>query len=120
MKYRTLVILVVLIPAPLVACLWGSDTLEEERRQFPSVLELITGKFRRHSPAFYEWRIEDRKKRLKQEPENVDLYDDLAVAHEKTGQTDLAIETILKKEKISPGLYETYANLARSTFTPVV
>jgi hypothetical protein len=41
MKYRmrTLVILVVLFPAPLVACLWDSDTLEEERRQFPSVLE---------------------------------------------------------------------------------
>ena len=29
----------------------------------------------------------------------------------KLGQTDLAIETILKKEEISPGLYETYANL---------
>jgi len=113
MKYRmrTLVILVVLFPAPLVACLWDSDTLEEERRQFPSVLELITGKFHRHSPAFYEWRIEDRKKRLEQEPENVALYDDLAVAYEKTGQTDLAIETILKKEELSPGQYETYANL---------
>ena len=113
MKYRTrtLVILVLLIPVPLVACLWDSDTLEEERRQFPSVLELITGKFLRHSPAFYEWRIEDRKKRLEQEPDNVALYDDLAVAYEKTGQTDLAIETILKKEEISAGLYETYANL---------
>ncbi len=113
MKYRTktILLLIVLIPAPLAACLWDSDTLEEERRQFPSVLELITGKFLRHSPAFYEWRIEDRKKRLEQEPENVALYDDLAVAYEKTGQTDLAIETILKKEEISPGLYETYANL---------
>lgn len=113
MKYRTqtILLLIVLIPAPLAACLWDSDTLEEERRQFPSVLELITGKFLRHSPAFYEWRIADRKKRLIEEPENVALYDDLAVAYEKTGQTDLAIETILKKEEISPGLYETYANL---------
>jgi tetratricopeptide (TPR) repeat protein len=108
---RTLVILVVLLSAPLAACLWDSDTLEEERRQFPSVLELITGKFLRHSPAFYEWRIADRMKRLEQEPSNVALYDDLAVAYEKTGQTDLAIETMLKKEEISPGLYETYANL---------
>lgn len=110
-RTRTLVIILLLIPAPLFACLWDSDTLEEERRQFPSVLELITGKFLRHSPAFYEWRIEDRKKRIEKEPENVALYDDLAVAYEKTGQTDLAIETILKKEEISPGLYETYANL---------
>lgn len=113
MKYRTktILLLIVLIPAPLAACLWDSDTLEEERQQFPSVLELITGKFLRHSPAFYDWRIEDRKKRIEAEPDNVALYDDLAVAYEKTGQTDLAIETILKKEEISPGLYETYANL---------
>ena len=113
MKYRTktILLLIVLIPAPLAACLWDSDTLEEERKQFPTVLELITGKFLRHSPAFYEWRIEDRKKRLEEDPENVALYDDLAVAYEKTGQRDLAIETILKKEEISPGLYETYANL---------
>jgi len=110
-RKRMIVLLVVLIPAPLAACLWDSDTLEEERRQFPSVLELITGKFLRHSPAFYEWRIEDRKKRIEAEPDNVALYDDLAVAYEKTGQTDLAIETILKKEEIFPGLYETYANL---------
>jgi tetratricopeptide (TPR) repeat protein len=113
MKYRTraLLLLLVFSPAPLIACLWDSDTLEEERRQFPSVLELITGKFLRHSKAFYEWRIEDRKKRLASEPKNVALYDDLAVAYEKTGQTDLAIETILRKEEIEPGLYETYANL---------
>jgi len=113
MKYRTriLIALLALMPGPLAACLWDSDTLEEERRQFPSVLELITGKFLRHSPAFYEWRIEDRKKRIEQEPEDVSLYDDLAVAYEKSGQTNLAIETILKKEEISPGLYETYANL---------
>lgn len=113
MKYqtRTILLLIVLIPAPLAACLWDSDTLEEERRQFPTVLELITGKFLRHSPAFYEWRIANRKKRIEKESDNVALYDDLAVAYEKTGRTALAIETILKKDEISPGLYETYANL---------
>jgi tetratricopeptide (TPR) repeat protein len=113
MKYRTrmILLLIVLMPAPLAACLWDSDTLEEERRQFPTVLELITGKFLRHSPAFYDWRIADRKRRIEKEPDNVALYDDLAVAYEKSGQTELATETILKKEEISPGLYETYANL---------
>jgi tetratricopeptide (TPR) repeat protein len=117
-RTKTILLLVVLIPTPLAACLWDSDTLaerrmlEEEREQFSTVvLNLITGKFRRHSPAMYEWRIADRKKRLIEEPENVALYDDLAVAYEKTGQTDLAIETILKKDKIRPGLYETHANL---------
>src|SRR4029078_4407708 len=31
--------------------------------------------------------------------------------YEKTGQHEKAIETILIKEKIKPGLYETYSNL---------
>jgi len=31
------------------ACLWDSDTLQMERLRFPGVLEIITGKFVRHS-----------------------------------------------------------------------
>lgn len=44
---------VVIAPA-LVACLWDYDTLAMERSRFPSTLELITGKFLRHSPEFYQ------------------------------------------------------------------
>ncbi len=32
-------------PAVAVACLWDVDTLRMEQSRFPSVLELITGKF---------------------------------------------------------------------------
>jgi tetratricopeptide (TPR) repeat protein len=95
----------------VVACLWDYDTLWEERAQFPGVLELITGKFIRHSTKFYEWRIENRKERLAQEPNNLALYDDLAVAYDKTGNQAQAIATILKKESLEPGKYETAANL---------
>ena len=95
----------------VVACLWDYDTLREERAQFPKVLELITGNFIRHSTKFYEWRIENRKERLAQEPNNLALYDDLAVAYDKTGNQAQAIATILKKESLEPGKYETAANL---------
>jgi tetratricopeptide (TPR) repeat protein len=104
----------VLLPASAVACLWDYDTLQMERNRFPSALELITGKFLRHTPEFYDWRISDRLKKLKYDPENLAYYDDLAVAYEKTGQHEKAIETILIKDKKKPGLYETEANL--STF----
>jgi tetratricopeptide (TPR) repeat protein len=100
-----------LLPAALSACLWDLDTLEMERSRFPSTLELISGKFLRHSPEFYNWRIQDRQAKLYLEPDNLAYYDDLAVAYDKTGQHDKAIETILKKEAKKPGLYETYANL---------
>jgi tetratricopeptide (TPR) repeat protein len=100
-----------LTPTVLHACLWDYDTLKMERARFPTTLELITGKFLRHSPEFYQWRIEDRQRRLYTELDNLALYDDLAVAYHKLGRNDKAIETILLKEQKHPDLYETYANL---------
>jgi len=99
------------MPAGLLACLWDYDTLKQERSRFPDALELITGKFLRHSREFYKWRIADRKARLEKEPDTLALYDDLAVAYDKVGEHQKAIDTILAKEKSSPGLYQTEANL---------
>lgn len=105
-----LTLLIVLLPSVAVACLWDYDTLLAERSRFPSVLELITGKFLRHSPEFYEWRIKDRQQKLASDPENLAYLDDLAVAYDKLGKQDLAIELMEKKEQLKPGLYETAAN----------
>ena len=93
------------------ACLWDHDTLLMERRRFPTVVELISGKFLRHSPEFYQWRVADRTAKLKADPSRLDWYDDLAVAHHKLGDNKKAIEIILQKDKLQPGLYETEANL---------
>jgi tetratricopeptide (TPR) repeat protein len=101
---------------PVLACLWDYDTLAMERQRFPETLELITGKFLRHSPEFYHWRIADREKKLQTDPENLAYYDDLAVAYDKVGDHAKAIETILIKEKRNPGIYETYANLGTFYF----
>jgi len=107
--------LLLLMESPLAACLWDFDTIKMETQRFPGTLELITGKFLRHSKPFYEWRIEDRQKRIAEAAENDEsvaaLYDDLSVAQEKTGQTEAAIETMLKKEELWPGQYTTQANL---------
>ncbi|MDF1844061.1 MAG: hypothetical protein P1U77_21695 [Rubripirellula sp.] len=103
------VFLLLILPAQ--ACLWDRDTLQQERMRFPSTLELITGHFLRHSPDFYRWRIKDRSKKIAEGSNDPGLYDDLAVAHDKLGQHDQAIKVILQKEKLSPGLYETAANL---------
>lgn len=104
------------VPKFAVACMWDYDTLKMERSRFPDALELITGKFLRHSPEFYEWRIQDRLKRLESDPANVALRDDLAVAYDKTGQHEKAIETALNIEKLQPGRYETSANLGTFLF----
>ena len=100
------------LAGPARACLWDYDTLREERQRFPNALELITGKFLRHSTEFYRWRVYDRKQELSAHPNNLDYQDDLAVAYEKTGDHAKAIETMLAAEKIDPHRYETKANLA--------
>ncbi len=112
-RHRLVGVLLVLagVPATALACLWDYDTLKQERARFPTTLELITGKFLRHSKEFYEWRIQDRLTKLKADPSNLGYRDDLAVAYEKTGRHAEAVETILAKEKTKPGEYETYSNL---------
>ena len=92
-------------------CLWDYETLMMEQVRFPHATELIAGEFRRHSPEFYQWRIEDRLKKIESNPDDLSLLDDLAVSYEKLGQTDLAIQTMLDKDQRQPGLYETHANL---------
>lgn len=94
------------------ACMWDRDTLKMETQRFPSTLELITGKFIRHSEAYYRWRIEDRTERIKSGLHRLDAYDDLAVAYDKLGEHDKAINTMLEKQKTLGGSgYETHANL---------
>ncbi|MGL4464143.1 MAG: hypothetical protein ACRC1K_18495 [Planctomycetia bacterium] len=112
LRGSTAVVLVFLSAASAVACMWDYDTLKMERAKFPGALELITGKFLRHSKEFYQWRIDDRLKRLAGGEEAPGLYDDLAVAYHKTGRSKEAIETILEKDRKHPGLYETEANLS--------
>lgn len=105
------ILILFLSPASALACLWDHDTLKMERQKFPDTLELITGKFLRHSQDFYHWRIKDRLEKLRKYPSKLELYDDLGVAYDKTGQHQLAIDTMLKKDKLKPGLYKTEANL---------
>lgn len=93
------------------ACLWDWDTLQMERRRFPGTLEIITGKFVRHSPAYYEWRIRDRMKRMESEADIPHLAGDLAVAYSKLGRHAEAISLLEKALEANPDRYETLSNL---------
>lgn len=92
-------------------CGWDNDTIAMEKRLFPTVHELITGKFLQHSQAFYYWRVNDRTEQIQLHPDSLSLYDDLAWALNKVGEPEKGVEIMLKKEQKSPGLYKTYANL---------
>lgn len=109
---RTCLILPIVLSGPIAfACLWDSDTRSMEEREFPGTLALITGGFLRHSPEFYEWRIEHRLAEIEKRPDHLGLYDDLAVAYEKAGDTAQAIEIGEEMLNRDPERYETLANL---------
>lgn len=105
-------VLLLLAPTPLPACFWDYDTLQMERQRFPYAQELIAGHFLRHSEAYYQWRVQDRSVKPSAERTLAD-YDDLAVAYEKLGEHDRAIEVIQDKMARWPdaGRYESEANL---------
>lgn len=93
------------------ACLWDNDTLEQERARMPGMNEMIAGYFPRHSQAFYEWRLQDRLKRLSTASDPLPLMDDIAVAHLKLGHLKEAIEWGEKTLMLKPDRYESLSNL---------
>ena len=111
MKKLSLIITFFLSSIFIFPCGWDWDTIQMEKQEFPTVHELITGKFLRHSPELYYWRIMNRTALLKKYPDSLHYYDDLAMAYDKTGDSKKAIETMLKKDEWKKDQYETWANL---------
>src|SRR5262245_11988618 len=105
------VVLLFLLTSLAHACLWDWDTLQMERRRFPGTLEMITGKLVRHSPEYYQWRIQDRTKRMRSPAQDPELADDLAVAYSKLGRHAEGIALLEKVLAAHPDRYETLANL---------
>ncbi len=97
--------------APAQSCIWDRETLAAENTRLPGVIETMTGNFPRHSKEYHEWRKAQCEAALAKDPQQLALYDDLAVSQHKLGNHKAAIATMLAKEKIKPGLYETYSNL---------
>ncbi len=104
-------LLIAAAPRPAEACYWDKDTLRMEKRRFPGVVELITGKFLRHSTAFYRWRIKDREAKIAAGASDPRAYDDLAVAYAKVGELDKAIALTKKLLTSHPARYEAHANI---------
>ncbi|MFH5805880.1 hypothetical protein [Alienimonas sp. DA493] len=117
-----LVALAALLSAPPAsACLWDTDTLWQERQEWPGTLELIVGKFPRHTDAFYEYRVQDRQSKLRLHAageqamtaeQRAAAYDDLAVALDKLGRREEALAALDRKQADvgEVGAYETAAN----------
>lgn len=94
------VILSVLVVQSVSACLWDRDTLAMEAEAFPGITEIITGRFDRFPPLYYEMRLERVMQDLESDPDNLGLYDDAGVACDRLGRHDEAIGWMAKKREV--------------------
>lgn len=88
-----------------------TDTLAEENRALPGMVEVITGRFERNPPLYYRMRIARIDKELARNPDNPASYDDIAVAYDRLGESAKALEWMAKKREFLPPLPEGMAPL---------
>ncbi len=97
-----------LVASPLCACLNDRDSRaraqqrQDERNTnpdegFPDIRDVVTGRFDRFPAAFFEQRIQLSEARIAKDAGDFDAYDDMAVAYDRIGNDEKAIEIIEKK-----------------------
>lgn len=96
---RVLAALLLLLALPLsvAACLWDRDTPADEARGMPEVVAVLTGRFARNPPLFYEMRLARVAAHLRDHPGDLAAYDDAGVACDRLGRGDEAIAWMEQK-----------------------
>lgn len=99
-----LLLLPLLWVSPARACLndRDSDSLATQAAKFPDTLRVITGRFERNPPLFYQMRIRRSLTQLQKKPRDFGLYDDIAVAFDRLGRDDEALAIMTKKRVLLP------------------
>lgn len=95
----------ILMAAPVFACLNDRDTRRTQReakpddpmRGLPPIPQVLRGRFDRYPEKYYAMRVERVEKALAANPNHYALYDDIAVALDRTGDDDAAILWMEKK-----------------------
>lgn len=86
-----LAVLALAVPAAVYPCGWDRDTLSHEGSRFPEMVQVITGRFERNPPLFYQMRIAREEPEVRAHPDQFAVYDDLGVAYDKLGDDDRAL-----------------------------
>jgi len=104
------------------ACEWDSDTLAAEAKGIPDVVRIVTGRFERNPPLYYEMRLKRVAAELHTNPGKLEAYDDAGVACDRLKRGDEALAWMARKklqldrlDKGSPAWREhTYRYLANT------
>jgi len=124
--FLSVLLMIIVLPAVLVseasACLNDRDTLAEEIKGLPDVTRVITGRFERNPPLYYEMRLQRVSDELRIHDDILGDYDDAAVACDRLGRDDEGIAFMTRKHHMlaqmrtdTPGIqedwYKYYANI---------
>lgn len=102
---RVIVLALVLIgqigAAPgAMACIWDSDSIRAEASGLPGIVDIITGRFERPPPAYFEIRLARASAAIASRPDDLEAYDDCASACDRLGRGVDAIEWMAKKKAV--------------------
>ncbi|MCA9180000.1 MAG: hypothetical protein KDA51_01070 [Planctomycetales bacterium] len=94
-----------LIAAPAYACINDRDTRraqkeaepEDPMQGLPPIPNVLRGRFDRYPDLYYEMRRDRVLGALEQDPNQIALYDDLAVAYDRLGDDEHAIDWMDRK-----------------------
>lgn len=84
MKFKSSLALLV-VAAVAAACYNDSDTNLTELRDNLDITYAIAGRFTIYPPEYYKRRIEIQTANLKKNPNDLNAYDNLAVAYDRIG-----------------------------------
>ncbi len=100
------------------ACMWDYDTFAVEARGKDDLVAVLAGRFERNPPLYYEMRLKHGLEELRREPNHLGQYDNSAVAAERLGNHDQALQIISEKKRhLKPlpadkdGWYRYFANI---------
>ena len=110
MSNRAVMTLTCLCAGTALACLWDSDTFQEEALTQKDVAAVVRGRSSKHSAFFYEQKVAWTRPLIEGGAAKAERYDNLAVAYEKLGRHQDAEAVLAAKELRFPGQYTTLAN----------
>jgi len=109
-------ILLGLVTTPTLACLNDRDTLAEEAQGLPNVIQIVSGRFERNPPLYYQMRIKRLEADVAMSPQDLNDYDDIAVAYDRLGDDVDAIRWIERKKPLLAPLNVADANLKEAWY----
>lgn len=92
---------------PLFACLWDRDTIAMEAKGRLEVVETAVGWFDRLPPEYYQMRLDRVTSEVLANPARLELYDDAAVACDRLGWHEEAVDWMTRKQTAMASLPES-------------